>query len=392
MTETPYYFYFGSYAHPFYRDLLRASPEGYRAIGSDQSVKSESNLRHVTAQGKSWTHGAKLRAVKIAGYPKLYSIKKPAECKFTHAAQYLLFNSGPYATDFEDASAFSWYDHRVLSLPWTRQIIKRSLNNKNCRAILPWTQAAKESLLTSIPKGAWHEKTEVLYPCLDASKFTVPHRKDNDVVEFLFVGNSLTLKGGAETIEAFKLLQKTHDVRLTVITKFTPEEFEKYGHIPGVQLLTKVPQEELDAAYERADAFIMPSHYDTFGLVFLEAMARGLPCIATDQFATPEIIEHGKTGLLIDNCISRFDKNFKPIRTHTPPDFMIKALATPPPKSVSDLHDAMAQLADSASMRRKFGQAGRASVESGRFSMSTRRKETKRIYDAAFAAEIRASQ
>jgi glycosyltransferase involved in cell wall biosynthesis len=47
-----------------------------------------------------------------------------------------------------------------------------------------------------------------------------------------------------------------------------------------------------------ADVFAMPSFEEPFGLVFLEAMAMRLPVVALDSGGTPEVVEHGRTGLL----------------------------------------------------------------------------------------------
>lgn len=47
------------------------------------------------------------------------------------------------------------------------------------------------------------------------------------------------------------------------------------------------------------DVFVHPSRWEGFGLVFLEAMAAGLPVVATQVSAIPEIVQHGQTGLLV---------------------------------------------------------------------------------------------
>jgi glycosyltransferase involved in cell wall biosynthesis len=47
------------------------------------------------------------------------------------------------------------------------------------------------------------------------------------------------------------------------------------------------------------DVFVHPSRWEGFGLVFLEAMAAGLPIVATQQGSIPEIVQHGQTGLLV---------------------------------------------------------------------------------------------
>jgi glycosyltransferase involved in cell wall biosynthesis len=56
---------------------------------------------------------------------------------------------------------------------------------------------------------------------------------------------------------------------------------------------------ELDEWYARASLCVVPSHYESFGLVALEAMGAGLPVVATRVGGLPELIEDGKTGLLV---------------------------------------------------------------------------------------------
>jgi glycosyltransferase involved in cell wall biosynthesis len=58
--------------------------------------------------------------------------------------------------------------------------------------------------------------------------------------------------------------------------------------------------EELAGYYQACDAFVMPSRSEGFGIVFLEAMSHGKPVIAANSGATPEVVEDGVTGLLIE--------------------------------------------------------------------------------------------
>lgn len=51
---------------------------------------------------------------------------------------------------------------------------------------------------------------------------------------------------------------------------------------------------------KHAHVLVVPSSYEGFGIVYLEGMAFGLPAIGTTASAAGEIIEHGKTGYLIE--------------------------------------------------------------------------------------------
>lgn len=64
-----------------------------------------------------------------------------------------------------------------------------------------------------------------------------------------------------------------------------------WGVLDGARLAT---------AYEDCDVFVMPSKKEGFGIVFLEAMLRGKPCIGGAHGGTPEVIEHGRSGFLVD--------------------------------------------------------------------------------------------
>lgn len=61
-----------------------------------------------------------------------------------------------------------------------------------------------------------------------------------------------------------------------------------------------VDRAALDRLYAEASVFVLPSRGEGFGLVYLEAMAHGLPCIGSIHDAASEIVVDGETGLLVD--------------------------------------------------------------------------------------------
>ena len=57
-------------------------------------------------------------------------------------------------------------------------------------------------------------------------------------------------------------------------------------------------EEDLLAAFTAADVFVLPSDWEAFGIVLLEAMACKTPCICSDRGGQPEVVVDGETGIV----------------------------------------------------------------------------------------------
>lgn len=99
-----------------------------------------------------------------------------------------------------------------------------------------------------------------------------------------------------------------------------------------VRLLGHVPWQQLANYYRRASVFAMPSYYETFGISVIEAMAFGLPVVATNVGGLPEVVEDGVTGILV------------------------------PPGNAEALADALIRLLRDPDLRARMGRAGRERV------------------------------
>jgi phosphatidyl-myo-inositol dimannoside synthase len=75
---------------------------------------------------------------------------------------------------------------------------------------------------------------------------------------------------------------------------------DETGHRRDILFAEWVNDRTLNEIYHRAAVFAMPSSGEGFGLVFLEAMKRRLPCIASCSDASREIVVDGETGFLVD--------------------------------------------------------------------------------------------
>ena len=111
----------------------------------------------------------------------------------------------------------------------------------------------------------------------------------------LFVGYDFTRKGGEVLLSAWKAVRSRLPAAELWIAGPAPRRAE-----PGVRWLGRIDDRgALRRLYEEATIFVLPSLFEPFGFVFLEAQGHGLACVGTDRCAMPEIIADGETGLLV---------------------------------------------------------------------------------------------
>jgi glycosyltransferase involved in cell wall biosynthesis len=116
----------------------------------------------------------------------------------------------------------------------------------------------------------------------------------------LFVGRLASQKGAWTMLRAWKGLQ---GIPLKVVGDPTTEQearrMEEFGGAPGIELLGRKSREEVLSLMKGARFLVFPSQwYETFGLGIVEAFACGVPVLASDLGAMPELVEDGVTGLL----------------------------------------------------------------------------------------------
>lgn len=129
-----------------------------------------------------------------------------------------------------------------------------------------------------------------------ANLTTIPARTEaTREPTILFVGKDWRRKGGDVLIEAFRLVRAHFpEARLQIVGTFeapTGPGIEVFGRVADRSLLSEM--------YARASIFCLPSRFDPFPLVLMEAMASGLPCVASAVCGIPEIVADGQTGLLV---------------------------------------------------------------------------------------------
>jgi alpha-maltose-1-phosphate synthase len=112
----------------------------------------------------------------------------------------------------------------------------------------------------------------------------------------LFVGYEFDRKGGPLLLEAFEKVRRELPAAKLLIAG--PRRVPAVVP-PGVTWIGTVGREELADLYRRASLFVMPSLFEPFGLVYLEAMEWLLPCVGSANCAMSEIVLEDRTGRLV---------------------------------------------------------------------------------------------
>lgn len=121
--------------------------------------------------------------------------------------------------------------------------------------------------------------------------------------KLLFYAGRLEYEKGVQTVlDALPILLQTTPARFTIAGVGTHEDELKahaarLGLSDRVTFLGFVGEEELRMYYAAADLAVVPSLYEPFGMVALETMASGTPCIAADTGGLRELVVHEATGL-----------------------------------------------------------------------------------------------
>ena len=68
----------------------------------------------------------------------------------------------------------------------------------------------------------------------------------------------------------------------------------------SVRLVGPISDDEKVDFYNLAEVYILPSKFEGFGIVFIEALSCGVPVIASNAYGCPEGLMHGKLGTLVD--------------------------------------------------------------------------------------------
>ena len=180
------------------------------------------------------------------------------------------------------------------------EAFKNALNRRTfskARRLITWHEWGKDSLVRDYSMNPG--KVEVIPPGIDLGRWNFPRSpstRPQGPVRLLFVGGDFRRKGGEILLKAFRQ-ELMRDCELDIVTR---DDVDTRGLVNvRVHRGLGPNAEDLLALYARADLFVFPTFGDTLPIVLMEAMASGLPVVATRIGALHEEVEDGVTGFLV---------------------------------------------------------------------------------------------
>lgn len=185
--------------------------------------------------------------------------------------------------------------------------------SRQVHAVESWLVHESDSLITCSSSmrdeitelfGPGLAETTVIRNGIDAARWPFARRRPHaGPPELLFVGRLEYEKGVHDAIAALPRIRRAHPgTTLTIAGEGTQQDWlvecaRKHRVLKATRFLGQVDHDELLALLHQADAAVLPSHYEPFGLAALEAAAAGTPLVTSDVGGLGEAVIDGETGV-----------------------------------------------------------------------------------------------
>ena len=183
-------------------------------------------------------------------------------------------------------------------------------------AVIAVSQGMRRDILSCYPNVS-PDRVAVIHNGIDPEQYRpspdpallARHGISKDRPYAIFVGRITRQKGVVHLLEAARHLESSATLVLCAGQPDTPEIAAEFRELVDevrrsgrdvVWIESMLPRDEVISLLSTARLFVCPSVYEPFGIVNLEAMACGLPVVATRVGGIPEIVIEGETGFLVD--------------------------------------------------------------------------------------------
>jgi len=179
------------------------------------------------------------------------------------------------------------------------KLVRKSLEVELADLVICPSSAARDSVLKHCPISP--SVVVVPYGVAPPREHKTKSRSSTDVLKILFVGALVPHKGIHRLFRALSRMRSKR-IHLTLAGYWLPSFRTWLDRRYAIEydFVGKIPRDRVWDLYHQHHLLVLPSLYEGFGLVLLEAMASGLPVVAARRTAGADIVEEGKTGFLVE--------------------------------------------------------------------------------------------
>ncbi len=174
-------------------------------------------------------------------------------------------------------------------------INEHQLNEKKCKVF----HNSLDPYFNTNPEGKLVKELKIKYQIKE---------QDQVIVTLTRLVSSEKYKGYDKVIEAIAhLIKNGGHYKYLIMGKYDEDELKRMNQLIDLYKLENrvflcgfIPDEEISSYFNLGDIFVMPSQKEGFGIVFIEAMACGLPVIAGNLDGSVDALLNGELGILIN--------------------------------------------------------------------------------------------
>ena len=306
----------GTYARYLWDSFLADDDLDFHVVAPRGGTRHP-NVHSVEAAGRNIMWEIQRRALQIAG-------EQPRDCLVHGNSAYMMFLfcgfPGPWLAQINDYEAATVWAaptsvvrarglRRFVSLAWRHRQESKAIGA--AQRIVCNSEYLRDTLQDAygIQDTA---RLNVVYKAVDTKAFARSDPLPADPLatrplgaRLLFIGDDWRRKGVPELLEALPgVAKRLPNCHLTIAGPGVGQHAQvqriahRHGVVDRIHLAGRVSREELPALLWHSDLFVLPAHAEALGVSILEALAAGVPVVASRVGGIPEIIRSPGEGLL----------------------------------------------------------------------------------------------